>query len=304
MERERQSLRSWRGRGDRPEGEFDPAELSAKANAIRRHALAMIYRAGSGHPGGSLSAADILAYLYWRELRFRVDDPAWEDRDRFVLSKGHACPALYAVAAQVGLLSHSALSGFRCLGSPLQGHPHLGSTPWVEASTGSLGQGFSAAIGMALGLRFLGRKARVYVMVGDGELQEGEIWEGAMLAGHRKLDNLCLIIDYNKMQSDDLNENVVGLEPLRRKWEAFNWSAQEIDGHDFRAIAKALEWARRNPGAPSVIIAHTVKGKGVSFMEGSPAWHGSVKLRREEAMQALCELGASGAEIEELIDEK
>lgn len=304
MERESQFPRSRRLRSDRPDAEFDPAELSAKANAIRRRALAMIYRAGSGHPGGSLSAADILAYLYWRELRFRVDDPAWEDRDRFVLSKGHACPALYAVAAQVGLLSYSALSGFRRLGSPLQGHPHLGSTPWVEASTGSLGQGFSAAIGMALGLRFLGRKARVYVMVGDGELQEGEIWEGAMLAGHRKLDNLCLIIDYNKMQSDDLNESVVGLEPLRRKWEAFNWSAQEIDGHDFRAIAKGLEWARQNAGAPSVIIAHTLKGKGVSFMEGSPAWHGSVKLRREEVVQALGELGASGPEIEELIDEK
>ena len=294
------------------------ASLDRSARLLRRYALWMIYIAGSGHPGGSLSAADLLVYLYMRELRFVQKQPNWPDRDRFVLSKGHACPALYAAAALVGIIEPTELSGFRRLGSPLQGHSHVLDTPWVETSTGSLGQGFSAAIGMALGLRYKGnpafgerfgraqpclsRTARVYVMLGDGELQEGEVWEGAMCAGHYKLDNLCGIVDYNKMQSDDLNENIMGLEPLRAKWEAFRWHVIEIDGHDFEQMDAAFAEAKQTKGKPTMIIAHTIKGKGVSFMEGSPLWHGSVKLRDEEFVQALRDLGAPESEIARYLD--
>ncbi len=276
--------------------------LAALANAIRRESLAAIYAAGSGHPGGSLSSADLLAYLWVKELRWHSGNPGDFERDRFVLSKGHACPALYAAVAEVGLIPHRMLLTLRKLGSPLQGHPHVLDTPWVETSTGSLGQGFSAAIGMALGLRYKGSPARVYVMLGDGELQEGEVWEGAMCAGHYKLDNLCGIVDYNKMQSDDLNENIMGLEPLRAKWEAFRWHVIEINGHDFEEMSAAFAEARRTKEKPTIIIAHTVKGKGVSFMEGSPLWHGSVKLRDEELVQALRDLGTPEDEIVRYLD--
>jgi len=275
--------------------------LAALANAIRRQSLVAIYSAGSGHPGGSLSCADLLAYLWTEELRWQPTNPG-DERDRFILSKGHACPALYAVAAEAGLISHRMLLSLRKLGSPLQGHPHVVDAPWVETSTGSLGQGFSAAIGMALGLRYKGSPSRVYVMLGDGELQEGEVWEGAMCAGDYKLDNLCGIIDYNKMQSDDLNENIMGLEPLRAKWEAFRWHVVEIDGHDFEEIATAFAEARQTQGKPTMIIAHTIKGKGVSFMEGSPLWHGSVKLQDEELVQALRDLGTPEDEIGRCLD--
>jgi len=179
----------------------------------------------------------------------------------------------------------------------MQGHPSVVTTPWVETSTGSLGQGFSAAIGMALGHIYKNELTRIFVMLGDGELQEGEIWEGAMCAAHYKLDNLCAIVDYNKMQSDDLNENIMGLEPLRAKWEAFNWHVIEIDGHDFDQIESAFEQANETKGKPTVIIAHTIKGKGVSFMEGQPAWHGSVTLRPEELEQALRDLGTPEEDI-------
>ena len=276
--------------------------VSKLATRIRRYVLVAIYAAGSGHPGGSLSAADLLAYLWDEELNWQPENPDQRARDRFVLSKGHACPALYAVVAEVGLIPHSMLLTLRKLGSPLQGHPHVLDTPWVETSTGSLGQGFSASIGMALGLRYKGSSARVHVMLGDGELQEGEIWEGAMCAGHYKLDNLCGIIDYNKMQSDDLNENIMGLEPLRAKWEAFRWHVMEIDGHDFEQIGAAFAEARQTKGKPTMIIAHTIKGKGVSFMEGSPLWHGSVKLRDEELVQGLRDLGTPENEIRRCLD--
>lgn len=276
--------------------------LAICATQIRRSSLAAIYAAGSGHPGGSLSCADLLAYLWTEELHWKPMNPTDDERDRFILSKGHACPALYAAVAEVGLIPHRMLFTLRKLGSPLQGHPHVLNTPWVETSTGSLGQGFSAAIGMALGLRYKGSPARVYVMLGDGELQEGEVWEGAMCAGHYKLDNLCGIIDYNKMQSDDLNENIMGLEPLRAKWEAFRWHVIEIDGHDFEEMSAAFAEARRMKGKPSMIIAHTIKGKGVSFMEGSPLWHGSVKLRDEELVQALRDLGTPEDEIVRYLD--
>ena len=277
-------------------------DLLDLSRRIRVGALTAVYRAGSGHPGGSLSCADLLAYLWGREMRFFPQEPEARERDRFILSKGHACPALYACFAEIGLIAKEALKTFRRLGSPLQGHPHVEALPWVETSTGSLGQGFSVALGMALGLRHQNSRARTYVMLGDGELQEGEVWEAAMCTSHHRLDNLCAILDYNKMQSDDLNENIMGLEPLRPKWEAFNWHVIEIDGHEMEAIAAAFDEARRTHHKPTMIIAHTTKGRGVSFMEAAPEWHGSVQLRQEEMARALRDLNVCDEEIEEYLD--
>jgi transketolase len=264
---------------------------------LSRHAriltLRAIHAARSGHPGGALSAVDLLVWLYHRELSLRQGEPRWPERDRFVLSKGHAAPALYAVLAACGLIEEAELAGFRRLGSPLQGHPHSGALAWVEQSTGSLGQGFAAALGIALGLKHQHNPARSYVLLGDGELQEGMIWEAALCAAHYRLDNLCAILDYNRLQSDAPVQDILALEPLRAKWEAFNWQVVECDGHDFEAIAAAFGSARATRGAPSLIIAHTVKGKGVSFMENSPAWHGSLTLRDEELARALAELEGS-----------
>ena len=277
--------------------------LVEKARQIRILSLLSIYTAGSGHPGGTLSAIDIIAYLFLEEMKYdpkNMNDP---NRDRFILSKGHACPALYAVAAEVGIIESNELRKLRKLGSDLQGHTHRGTTPWVEASTGSLGQGFSFSIGEALGFRHQNITNRVYVMLGDGELQEGEVWEGAMCAGHYKLNNLCAIIDYNKMQSDDYNANIMTLEPLADKWKSFNWHVIEIDGHDFNEIKAAFQEARETKGKPTVIIAHTIKGKGVSYMEGSPAWHGSLKLSEEDFIVALRNMGCSDEEIKEYINE-
>lgn len=275
-------------------------DLALAARGIRRAALAMIYRAGSGHPGGALSAADLLAHLYFKELSWNPSDPYWPARDRFILSKGHSCPSLYAALGLRGCFGpdpEAAWKSFRKIGGKLQGHPHVLDVPWVEASTGSLGQGFSVGIGMAMGLRHLGESPRVYVMLGDGEMQEGEVWEGAMCAGHHGLDNLCAILDYNKMQSDDRNERIVGLEPLREKWEAFRWHVIEIDGHDHGEIDRAFAEARATRGKPVMILAHTIKGKGVPYMEDKPLWHGSVKLRDEDLRSALEALEASEAEI-------
>ncbi|TDI81251.1 MAG: transketolase [Caldithrix sp.] len=277
------------------------SELEQHAKQMRRYILSMINHAGSGHPGGSLSAVEVLAYLYQKELRFQPDNPDWTERDRFILSKGHACPVLYAAAVTCGIIDTDELGGFRKIGAALQGHPDVSRTPWVETSTGSLGQGFSVAIGMAMGLIYKNSEARIYVMLGDGELQEGEVWEGAMCAAHHRLSNLCAIIDYNKMQSDDLNVNIMQFEPLKQKWHAFNWHTIEIDGHDFRQIEAAFKAARNNTEMPTVIISHTIKGKGVSYMEGSPAWHGSVKLRKNETLFALKELDASSYELEEIV---
>lgn len=277
------------------------SDLEQQAKQMRRYILEMIYHAGSGHPGGALSAVEVLAYLYQKELRLQPGNPDWPERDRFILSKGHACPALYAAAVTCGIIDAEDLSGFRKIGAALQGHPDVSKTPWVETSTGSLGQGFSVAIGMAIGLRHINSEARVYVMLGDGELQEGEVWEAAMSAAHYKLSNLCVIIDYNKMQSDDLNENIMQFEPLKQKWDAFNWHTIEIDGHDFTQIEAAFTSARNDTDGPTIIISHTIKGKGVSYMEGSPAWHGSVKLRKNETLTALKELDASSYELEGII---
>jgi len=277
-------------------------ELAQAAAFVRKHAIASIYHAGSGHPGGALSCADILACLFGAELNVWPDKANDPNRDRFVLSKGHAAPALYAIGAHHGFCDAREALRLRKLNSPFQGHPHVCDLPWVETSTGSLGQGFSVALGMAMGLRIRKSTARVYALLGDGELQEGEVWEAAMCAAHHKLANLCAIIDYNKLQSDDRNANIIGLEPLADKWRAFGWSVQEIDGHDIEAILAALRAAASVSDKPSVIIAHTIKGKGVPYMENIPVWHGSVKLTREQAEDALVALGASEREVTELLN--
>lgn len=274
------------------------ARLAALAAEIRGHSVAGIYHAGSGHPGGALSCADLLACLYGAELNVAPDRIADPHRDRFILSKGHAAPALYGAGAALGFVKPAAIRTLRKLGSPLQGHPHVLDLPWVETSTGSLGQGFSVALGLALGLRHKGSPARVYAMLGDGELQEGEVWETAMAGAHFRLSNLVAVIDYNKLQSDDRNAAIMGLEPLAQKWRAFGWRTQEIDGHDIAAILAAFREASAVQGQPAAIIAHTVKGKGVSWMEDAPAWHGSVKLTREQTVSALAELGCDDAAIE------
>ena len=269
---------------------------------IRRDALALLYHAGSGHPGGSLSCADIVAYLWKKELTYHDNNWQTEDRNRLVLSKGHSVATIYAAAGRTGLIDPEHATSLRKINSSLQGHPHIKDTPWVETSTGSLGQSFSSAIGMALGLRHQNITSRVYVILGDGELQEGQVWEGAMSAAHYKLDNLCVVLDYNKMQSDDTNENIMGLEPLVDKWRSFNWAVQEIDGHDISAIETAISNAKKVAGQPSIIIAHTIKGKGVSFMEGVPTWHGSVAITTKQFKQALQDLGIESDQMEAYIN--
>ena len=279
-------------------------DISAAARFTRKHAIAAIYHAGSGHPGGAMSSADILATLFGAELNLWPDNLKDVHRDRFVLSKGHGAPALYAVAAHYGFCSPRAALSLRKLGSPFQGHPHVLDLPWVETSTGSLGQGFSVALGMAMGLKLQKSQARVYTLLGDGELQEGEVWEAAMCAAHHNLDNLCAIIDYNKLQSDDRNDNIMRLEPLAAKWRAFDWAVAEVDGHNIPELLRTFRRAAATAGRPSVIIAHTVKGKGVPTMENIPAWHGSVKLTREQAEEALIALGAGRDEIKEFLDDR
>lgn len=267
----------------------------ALAREARIRCLTMIYEAESGHPGGSLSCMDLLTVLYHRHMRRDVSP---ELRDRLVLSKGHACPALYAVGSLTGDVPMEECSGFRKIGRKLQGHPHVLDTPFVETSTGSLGQGFSTALGMALGNKHQGIGADTYAILGDGEIQEGMVWEAAMFAAHHRLSHLCGILDYNKMQSDDTNANIMGLEPLVAKWEAFGWCVLEIDGHDFNAIEEALSSFRAQKQKPTMIIAHTVKGQGVSYMAGVPSWHGSVKLSEENMREALADLKADAATIE------
>jgi len=278
--------------------------VTEAARFTRKHAIAAIYHAGSGHPGGAMSSADILAALFGAELNLWPDNLNDAHRDRFVLSKGHGAPALYAVAAYYGFCSPRAALSLRKLGSPYQGHPHVRDLPWVETSTGSLGQGFSVALGMAMGLKLQKNQARVYTLLGDGELQEGEVWEAAMCAAHHNLNNLCAIIDYNKLQSDDRNDNIMRLEPLAAKWRAFDWAVAEVDGHDIPGLLRTFRRASATAGRPSVIIAHTIKGKGVPYMENIPAWHGSVKLTRQQAEEALIALGAGWDEIKEFLDDR
>jgi len=275
--------------------------LAKAAAFIRRHAVASIYHARSGHPGGALSCADILAALYGAEMNVRPQTIADPARDRFVLSKGHAAPALYAAGAHFGFCDAQAALSLRRLGSPFQGHPHVRDLPFVETSTGSLGQGFSVALGMAMGLKLQGIGARVYALLGDGELQEGEVWEAAMAAAHHRLSGFCAVIDYNKLQSDAPNAAIMGLEPLADKWRAFGWRVEDVDGHDMAALLAAFARAH-DDARPTAVIAHTVKGKGVPYMENIPAWHGSVTLTRAQAEDALAALGAQAAEIAELLD--
>ncbi|MCP5412905.1 MAG: transketolase, partial [Alphaproteobacteria bacterium] len=261
--------------------------------------------AGSGHPGGAMSSADLFACLYGAELNVWPKGVADPGRDRFVLSKGHAAPALYAAGARFGFCDAREALALRKLGSPFQGHPHVLDLPWVETSTGSLGQGISVAVGMALGLRIQKNPARVYTMLGDGELQEGEVWEAAMSAAHHGLSRLTAVIDYNKLQSDASNDAIMRLEPLAAKFSAFGWNVQEIDGHDMSAILEAFRNAGLNADmarGPSLIIAHTIKGKGVPYMENIPTWHGSVKFTRDQAEEALTALGADAAQIAEFLD--
>lgn len=273
------------------------AAATAIARRTRQLSIAGIYRAGSGHPGGSMSCADILATLYACELNIPGGNASDPKRDRFVLSKGHAAPALYAVWAAMGYVTDEVPLALRKIGTTSQGHPHVLDQPLSETSTGSLGQGFSVAIGMAMGLRHQAIPARVYTLLGDGECQEGQVWEAAMSAAHHRVSNLCALVDYNKLQSDDRNANIMGLEPFAEKWRAFGWNAIELDGHDIPSILAALADAAAHSTGPTVLICHTIKGKGVSYMEDKPLWHGSVKMKPEETQLAFNELGASEADI-------
>jgi len=266
-----------------------PQDIEAATRRIRRHIITMLAAAGSGHPGGSLSAVEILCALYLRILRHNAQDPAWPDRDRFILSKGHGVPVLYAVLAECGYLPVEELTTLRQVDTRLQGHPLAGSPPGVEMSAGSLGQGLSYSIGQALAARLDGRDYRVYCLLGDGELDEGQVWEAAMAAAHYSLDNLTAIVDRNRIQNDDFCENVMRTDPLPDKWQAFGWHVQEVDGHDLSQVIEALDKARVVRGRPSIVIAHTVKGKGVSFMENNPEWHGKAPTP-EQAERALAEL--------------
>ena len=260
---------------------LSPSELQGKARCLRCHIIGMTATAGSGHPGGSLSAADVVAALYFRVLRHDPCNPQWPDRDRFVLSKGHAAPVLYAALAESGYFPRELLYGLRECDSPLQGHPDMHQLPGIEASTGSLGQGLSIANGMALAGRLDGRDYRVYVLMGDGEVDEGQIWEAAMAASHYELDTVTGILDRNRQQIDGWTKDVMGLEPLADKWRAFGWHVLETDGHDMGAILEALMATQEVSGQPSMVIAHTTKGKGASFMENNLRFHGSTPSRDE-----------------------
>ncbi len=249
-------------------------EMKTIAKRLRRHIITMTGKAGSGHPGGSLSAVEIITALYFKLLRHKPSDPQWAERDRFILSKGHAAPLLYAALAECGYFPVDELSTLRQLDSRLQGHTDRTLTPGVEMSAGALGQGLSFAIGIALAGRLNSQKYRVYVLMGDGECDEGQVWEGAMAAAHFKLDNLVAIVDNNGLQIDGWNRDVMNLDPFSEKWRAFGWRVIEVDGHDLSQLIDAFKQAKQVKGQPTVIIAHTIKGKGVSFMENKADFHG------------------------------
>ncbi|MDI6740232.1 MAG: transketolase [Candidatus Edwardsbacteria bacterium] len=268
---------------------MDVGRLRDIARQIRRDIIEMTHAAGSGHPGGSLSSAEIMSVLYFQVMKHDPKRPSWEERDRFYLSKGHACPVLYAALGEAGYFDKTEFKWFRKLGAMLQGHPHRLKTPGVEASSGSLGQGLSLSVGTALGLRLDKRRSRVYCLLGDGELQEGQVWEAAMAAGHFRLDNLCAVVDYNNLQIDGEVEKVMGLAPLAVKWRAFRWNALQVDGHSVDALISGFNRATNTKGKPTVLLAKTVKGKGVSFMENRAEWHGKAP-NREEYEKAMEEL--------------
>jgi len=264
-------------------------QLEKVAKKIRLHILHMLTKAGSGHTGGSLSAADAAVAIYFSKMNFDPKNPLWKDRDRFILSKGHAAPLLYAIMAEAGYFPVDVLDHLRKVESPLQGHPCCTSIPGIEVSTGSLGQGLSVANGIALGLRLDNNPARVYCIMGDGELQEGQVWEAAMTAAHYKIDNLCAVIDSNGLQIDGPVQKVMGVAPLHEKWASFGWHVIDIDGHNMEQIVNALDKAEKTRGKPSVIIANTTKGKGVSFFEDKVEYHG-VAPSQDEYERAIKEI--------------
>ncbi len=266
-------------------------ELQKNACKVRIHTIEGVFNAKSGHPGGSLSAADVITYLYFKEMNVDPEKPKDPSRDRFVLSKGHCCPALYGALALKGYFSDDEIKVLRHIGAMLQGHPDMKNTPGVDMSSGSLGQGVSAACGMALAAKYDKADYRVYAMLGDGECEEGQVWEAAMFASHYKLDNLCLIVDFNGLQIDGHVNDVAGLEPIDSKFEGFGFEVIKIDGNDFNQIEAAFNKARTIKGKPTVIIAKTIKGKGVSYMENQVGWHGKAP-NAEEYKAAMDELNA------------
>jgi len=270
-------------------------ELEEKTQKFRVEIIKMIYSVQSGHPGGSLSAVDILTCLYFHQMKIQPKNPSWENRDRFILSKGHAAPALYVILAELGYFPRKNLSTLRQIGSMLQGHPDMRKTPGVEISTGSLGNGLSIGIGMALSAKLSKKDFYTYVLIGDGECDEGEIWEAAMAAAKYRLDNLIAICDFNRVQLDGPIDEIMPLDSLPKKWKAFNWNVIEINGHKIEEILKALNEANQTKDRPTIIVAHTIKGKGISFMENVPIWH--YRLPNTDEMEIACrELG-----LEELI---
>ncbi|MDD5681330.1 MAG: transketolase [Candidatus Omnitrophica bacterium] len=263
-------------------------DLKEKAKEIRKTVLKMLTEAGSGHTGGSLSIVEIVISLYYYKMRYNPKNPGWDMRDKLVLSKGHACPTLYAVLADRGYFPKEELMTLRKLGTRLQGHPQYG-LPGIEASTGSLGQGLSISIGMALAARMDKKDTRVYCIMGDGELNEGQVWEAAVSAHHYKLGNLCGIVDHNKLQIDGCCKDVMDMSPLKDKWASFGWNVIECDGHNIEELMNALDEAEKTKARPTVILAHTIKGKGVSFIENKVEWHG-IAPKKEELERALKEL--------------
>ena len=272
-----------------PTATQSPTDLKTLTRDMRVDIIRMIEAAGNGHPGGSLSVIDILTVLYWKFLKHDPKNPDWADRDRFILSKGHACPALYAVMAKRGYFPHEQLLTLRKLGSPLQGHPDRMRLPGIEFSTGSLGQGLSVAVGMAIAAKMDKKAWKTYVVLGDGEMQEGQNWEAFMSAPKFKLDNLIMILDHNNGQIDGPVDQVMNIEPVGDKLRAFGWNVQMVDGHDLAAVEKVLANAQQTGGKPHAIVAKTIKGKGVSFMENNIAWHGNAP-KKEDADKAVKEI--------------
>lgn len=271
--------------------QFDATTLERIAVRLRVNIIRMLGESGSGHPGGSLSAIDIVTYLYFHRMRIDPARPKWEDRDRFVLSKGHCSPAAYVALAARGYFPEEVLWTLRDIDSPLQGHPDMKKTIGIDMTTGSLGQGFSCATGIALGGKVLKKDFHVYVMLGDGEIQEGVVWEAASAASHYKLDNLIAFVDYNKLQTDGRTNDIMGIEPIEDRWRAFGWEVARIDGHDFRQIHAASEWAQERAAKPHVIVADTLKGKGIREMEGNVACHAlGQPLTREQVAAYVAQL--------------
>ena len=268
---------------------MDIESMEERAKVIRRHVVRMLAKARSGHPGSSLSTVDLLVALFYNKLKHNPQQPAWPDRDRFVMSKGHGCPALYAVLAEMGYFGIDKLDTLRQFGSILQGHPCMKTTPGIEISGGSLGQGLSVGLGIALAAKLDKKDYRTYVMLGDGEIEEGQVWEAAMAASHYKADNLCAIIDQNGLQIDGFIHEIMSSYPIPDKWRGFGWHVIEINGHDYKAISSAYDEAEKIKGRPTVIVAKTIKGKGVSFMENQVDWHGKAPSK-DEAERALAEL--------------